>query len=292
MIKYLASLFVVALGYMLLTSQPVSAADSLQVRPLLYQETIEKNQAKRGAIDIANGSEIDAEYSLSVRLFRQASNDGSLEFYDNPDVTDGIQLDITEVALKSKEVARVTFGVDGAKLPEGDIFAVIFVTTKHATTPHAIVPAAQVGTLLILQNGTPGPRQAEIQDLALPQIQTGDKIKGTVTVRNPAAANVSTGFFPQMSVKVEPWGAASQFNGPLVYASKARTFDFSVPSNQFGFFKVTVTANNASQSQYVFLITGVWRTIVGIVLIALFIVAVGLTIWRVLRRRKRRKSKQ
>lgn len=284
--KYLFAFFAISLGYLLVASSTVSAADTLQIRPLLYQEKLEKGQAKRGAVDIANGSDKEAEYSLSVRLFRQTGNDGSLEFYDNPDVTDGIILDITEIDLKAKEAARITFSVDSSKLPEGDVFAVILATTKHTTSPQSIVPAAQVGTLLILQNGTPGPRDAQIEALDIPQIQTGDRVKGTVTVKNPAAAETSTGFFPHMSVRMEPWGSTTQFNGPLVYASRSRTFDFSVPSNQFGIFKVTVTANNVSESRYVFLVTGIWRTILAIGIVGLLVIAVGIAVWRIRRHRR------
>jgi len=259
-------------------------ADTLQVRPLLYKETLSKGEAKRGAIDIANGSQDKEEYALSVRLFRQVGDDGSLEFYDRPDVTDGILLDVTSIELNPKDAARITFTVDGSKLPQGDVFAVILVTTKHTTAPDSIVPAAQVGTLLVLQNGQPGPRTAQIDTLSIPQIQTGDKVTGTVTVKNPASMKQTTGFFPQMKVSIEPWGATTQFEGPLVYAGRARTFDFSVPSSQFGVYKMTVSANGSTESRYVFLMTGKWQVIaplLGVALLGLIIVTVlGVRLYR------------
>jgi hypothetical protein len=256
----------------------------------MYKEKLDKGQVKRGAIDISNASTIDADYGLSVKLFRQVDSSGRLEFYENPDVTKGISLDISDISLKAKEVARVVFSVDSAKLPEGDIFAVIFVETKHAVSPQAIVPAAQVGTLLVLENGKPGPRDAEISSLELTEVQTGDEIKGAITVKNPAQTTGQTGFFPDMKVTVEPWGSSKQFSGPLIYAGNARTFDFSVPSNQFGIFKLTVSANGASESQYVFLATGQWKAVPIIVLVIALAIAGLLILWRLRIRKKRVKK--
>ena len=279
------------LGYCLWFAPSASAADMLQVRPLLYKEKIETGQVKKGAIDLANGSDAAAEYELSVRLFRQVDNEGSLEFYDKPDVTDGIHLDVTSIELKSKDAARVTFSVDSTKLPAGDVFAVIFITTKHTKTPQAIVPAAQVGTLLVLQNGDPGPRTAQIEQLAVTQFQTGDTIKGQVTIKNPAPADAATGFFPHMQVRLEPWGASTQFDGPLVYAGRARTFDFSVPSSQFGLYKMTVTANDASASRYVFLVTGKWKIIAQLLAVVLIcLIALAVISSKIIRRKRRMKK--
>lgn len=271
--KYIIGVILSITVWAMVAPLTAHAADLLQVRPLIYKEKLNKGEAKHGAVDIANGSDKPATYNLSVRLFRQVSNDGTLEFYDRPDITAGIHLDATEVDLQSKEAARITFSIDSSKLPSGDIFAVILVTTKHTPSPQTIVPAAQVGTLLVLQNGEPGPRIDQIELLTVPRVQIGDKLSGTVTVKNPASADTSTGFFPRMTVKIVPWGASTQFDGPLVYAGRSRTFDFSVPSSQFGLYKVIVTANNATASRYVFLITGKWRLILPLIAIVLVIIA-------------------
>lgn len=279
------------IGVSLLMAPSASAADMLQVRPLLYKEKLENGQAKHGAIDIANGADTAAEYELTVKLFRQVSDSGALEFYDKPDAIEGIHLDATRIELKPKDAARITFSVDGSKLPAGDIFAVILVKTVHTTTPQAIVPAVQVGTLLILQNGAPGPRAAVISDLTVTQIQTGDAIKGTATIKNPAPADAATGFFPKMQVRLEPWGASTQFDGPLVFAGRSRTFDFSVPSSQFGLYKMTVTANNTSASRYVFLVTGKWRIIAPLLaVIVVGLVLLGIIITKIIRKRRRAKK--
>ena len=270
----------------------VAAADVVQMRPLMYQEILAKGQSKRGVVDLSNGSDEKTEYNLSVRLFRQVGDDGSLEFYDQADVTSGIRLDVTNIVLNPKDAARITFSVDSSKLPQGDVFAAIFATTKRPTVPQAIVPVAQVGMLLIIQNGTPGPRDARIDELNISQLQTGDKLSGTVTVTNPAPPEKSTGFFPKMSVRLEPWGSSTKFDGPLVYAGRSRTFNFSVPSNQFGLYKVTVTANNTSESRYVFLITGKWKIIVPLILIALVgLFAVGMILAKIFRHRKSSKKR-
>ncbi|MBI3889264.1 hypothetical protein HY312_01645 [Candidatus Saccharibacteria bacterium] len=253
---------------------PASAADNLQMRPLQYRETLDVGQQKKGVVDVANGSDDTAQVALTVRFFKQVGDDGTLEFYDRPDETDGITLDIDSVELKGKESARIGFTVDSSKLPQGDVFAVIFATTVHQGAPQTIVPSVQVGTLLLLQNGKVGPRSAAITDLKLGIFQFGDKVKGTVAVKNPANSASATGFFPAMKVAIGPWGAESKFEGPLVYAGRTRSFDFSVPSNQFGIYKVTVVANNATETRYVFLITGVWRYVVPGLLVLLLIIGI------------------
>lgn len=273
--KYLFITMLIIGGMALVHGTSVSAADNLQIRPLQYREVLDIGQQKKGVVDIANGSDEAVNVALKVQFFKQVSDDGTLQFYDNPDEAAAITLDVTDIELKAKESARIGFTADSSKLPQGDVFGVIFATTKHEGAPQTIVPSVQVGTLLLLQNGKPGPRAAAIADLNLDFFQFSSQVKGSVAVKNPARGDQLTGFFPVMKVSVGPWGNETKFEGPLVYAGRTRTFDFSVPSNQFGIFKVTVSANNATQSRYVFLVTGVWRVIVPVAIVLAILGTLG-----------------
>lgn len=286
--RYILAAFICVGIVATLAHDSVHATDNLQMRPLLYRETIEIGQQKRGVVDIANGSAETAGVLLQVRFFRQIGDDGELTFYDNADEAAAIVLDVSDIELKGKEAARVGFTIDGAKLPQGDIFAVVFATTKHPGAPQTIVPTVQVGTLLILENGRPGPRAARIAGLSVAPFQAGGTVRGTVSVANPANPERASGFFPKIKVEISPWGRSTQFDGPLIYAGRTRTFDFSVPSNQFGLFKITVHANGASESRYVFLMTGWWRIVVPVGMLIIVLFAAFIWWWR--RRDERRKK--
>lgn len=282
--KYTVTAFVLIIIASFCYAGSAHAADSLQIRPLIYKETLTSGQKKRGVVDVSNASDKTATIHMNVQLFRQIDNDGSLEFYDRPYVASAIIPDIQDFDLGPKEAVRIGFTVDSTKLPTGDIFAAIFATTQHSLMPQAIVPAARVGTLLVLENGTPGPRQATISNITVAPFQIDSKIKGTVSVYNPANPDTSTGFFPLINVQVSPWGESTKFDGPLVYAGRTRTFDFSVPSNQFGIYAVKVQANNATKTVYVFVMTGRWRILVPLITFA--IILASLVIWWWLRRRR------
>ncbi|RYF28297.1 MAG: hypothetical protein EOO17_05115 [Chloroflexi bacterium] len=123
---------VILIAVLLFNAQPASAADTLQLRPLMYKESLDVGESKRGVVDIANGSDQTAQVVLSVRFFRQTGDDGTLQFYDRPDETDGIVLDVSDIELSPKDAARIGFTVESSKLPQGDVFAAIFATTKSA----------------------------------------------------------------------------------------------------------------------------------------------------------------
>lgn len=270
----------VAIGVSLTAGTVTHAGDSIQMRPLLYKETLTPGQTKRGAIDIANASTAKVSLHVSVKFFRQIDDNGTLQFYEKPDEAAAIVPEYTDFDLEAKEAMRLIFTVDSAKLPQGDVFAVIMVSTqnKSESGKQAITPNVQLGTLLILQNGAAGPRHAELSQLSLLPVQIGGAaVKGKVDVTNPADPDTSTGFFPQMKARVEPWGASTHFDGPLVYAGRTRTVDFSVPSDQFGIYKVTIGANDTTVSQYVFLMTGKWTWLAPVALGALTLCIIGIT---------------
>lgn len=273
----LAGLLIVSFCFL---PAPASAEEGVQLRPLLYRESLDAGQQKRGVLDVANPTKEKVVMQVTVKLFRQKNDDGKLEFYEKPDVTVGIVPEYTEFELGPKDALQLAFTVDGNKLPQGDVLAAIFVKTKDSIKAGkpSINPSVEAGTLLILQNGKAGPRTVEIASLDVPLLQFGELVRGTASIKNPASDNRPSGFFPQIKVRIEPWGAKKEFEAPLVYVGRTRTFDFSLPSDQFGVYKVVFSANNATSERYIFVMTGKWRYLVplGFVLI---LVAGGAGIW-------------
>lgn len=250
------------------------ATDGIQIRPLIYRETLTDGQVKKGVVDIANPTNKKLSLHITIKLFRQITDDGKLEFYDKPDVTAAIIPEYTDFELEAKDALRLNFTVDASKLPEGDVFAALFATTQPAASKgreQMLLPAVQVGTLLVFQNGQVGTRHTEISDLQIPFFQFGTAIQGRVSVTNPANTNTSTGFFPKLKVTTLPMGPSKQFEGPLVYSGRTRSVNFDLPTDQFGFYKIVVTANDVVAERYVFVMTGIYRFILPAIFVGIVI---------------------
>jgi len=248
-------------------------AESIRITPLQYQTDLKKGEKKKGSVDISNPSAERVTLRLYVNGFSQVDDKGNLAFFEDEQIKKGLLLDYDSVTLDPRQTLRLFFVADGTKLPSGDVFGVIFAETTPANNPGTST-SVRVGTLVMLTNGTPGPRVAEISHMDIPFFQFGDMFGGEVTVTNPAKKGSATGFFPDMTVDVAPWGGKSVFKGPLIFASNTRTFSFEKPSNQFGIYTVKITANNAEKTIQVFLVTGWWRVIV----LSLLVFAVGLLV--------------
>lgn len=243
-------------------SSPAAAA-GLQIRPLLYKEQLKAGETKKGYVEVSNALHTPTKLRLHIKEFRQINGAGNLEFFTSESLTAAVKLDLTEVDLGPREAARVYFAVDGTKLPPGDIFGSIFAATV-AQSDAGIIPSAQVGTLLILENGRPGPREAAITRPQTPLLQTGNSITGAVDVTNVASKDAPSAFFPVMRASFGPvWGESRQFEGPLIFAGITRKVSFSVPSrNRIGVFKITVEGHGAKAEKWVLLVTGFWRPVV------------------------------
>lgn len=285
-------LAVLAVGITVFAGAPTANAETVRIQPLQLQTSLKKGEKKKSFVDITNPTFQEVELRLYVNGFKQVNDKGSLTFFDSEQLAAGIKLDFESVKLGARQTLRLYFLVDGTKLPTGDIFAAIFaqsVPVQRAGTNTAV----RVGSLLMLTNQTPGSRKAEITRLDVPFLQIGDSLRGVMAVKNPAPEGKVTGFFPAMKVEVRPWGGARSFKGPLIFAGKTRTFSFTMPSNQFGIYAVTVHANQATKTTYVFLITGWWRIIAPLILILLIGAAALLWKWQHRRQRvhfRRRRS--
>lgn len=258
-------------------------AQGVQIRPLMYEEKLEPGETKKGFVDISNPANREVSLSTHVQGFKQVDAEGNLEFFDVEYLEEAIQLDFTEFTLGPKEAMRLYFTIDSKKMPEGDIFAALFARTKPSDTNEGISTAAEVGTLLVIENGNGGPRNVELTDLSLPYFYIGSAISGSVNVRNTANPEESTGFFPQLTAKIGPvFESEEKFKGPLIFAGITRTVGFEMPTNHFGVYNFTVSSHGTETNQWTFLITGWWR---WVVLAATLAILASFITWRIVRKR-------
>jgi P pilus assembly chaperone PapD len=248
-----------------------AGALSLQVQPLSYQESLGKGEKKKGFIDITNPTSETITLQTSVEAFRQTDNNGSLRFYKDEQIEAGIIPDFSEFTLKGGQTMRLMFLVDGTKLPEGDIFAGLMATNLPDQKGN-MAQAVRVGTLLILTNGTPGARQAEVTSLDTSVFQLGGSVSGSYTVRNTAPSSTSSGFYPEVSISLWPFGATKKQQSSLVFAGRERSNQFELPTKQIGIYKITVGYGASQKSNWIVVASPVW--IGGIILLAVALAVV------------------
>lgn len=276
----------VSLGALVMTDTPVYA-QSLQIQPLLYKENFKPGEVKKGFINVSNSGASTVTVITEVQAFKQIDNQGNLQFFDSKEVTEAIVPDLKEFQLQPREALRLYFSIDSKKLPGGDNFAALLTRTK-GDAQNGIASNVRVGSLLVIQNGEPGPRNAEIKGISTSFFQWGKGAKAVVQVKNTADPNKTTAFFPIISASLKPFGSnikiANPPASPLIFAGITRSVNIELPSNVIGIYRMDVSAGKNVESKWVFLITGFWRWVV--VGLALLIPVFLLTIW-LLRGRKR-----
>ncbi len=253
--RFLSALMISVFALVVLS--PQVGAESLKIAPLKYEATLKKAETKKGYVDVSNPEYVPVDVKLSVQAFRQIDNDGSLQFYDNTQVSSGVTLDLASFTLKPRTAMRVYFLLDGSKLPTGDIFAAIFASTQPAISSGA-VQSVRVGTLLFLTNGTPTSHQADITAIGASLFQIGDGLNATISVHNPGDEKSYTGFFPELTVKAQPYSTRT-VQGPLVFAGRTRTVDYVQNGDYFGPIRILADTGNESSAKWVFAVTGYWR---------------------------------
>lgn len=270
---------------LLIVSQQIAPASalSLKMQPLIYKDTLKKGEKKKGFIDVSNPGPAKLRLKTSVLAFRQIDDKGSLQFYDEPQITAGIIPDLDTFELGPRAAIRLYFLIDGNKLPSSDVFASLFVSTVPDQKSGSAT-SVRLGTIFVLTNGTPGPRDAEITGINTSFWHFGDGVNGTYTVKNTAREGTATGFFPSVLATIEPFGRQQQFDSKLVFAGNTRQNDFQLKSSRLGFYKLSVKYGDSKQEKWVFMATGYWR-ILGICIIAL---ALAASVWRLKQRWKRR----
>lgn len=278
--RYWLTGWIIVVGWAFMSAPSVYAEPALGVQPLQYVDALKKGERKKAFIDISNPSMQPVTVRLKAQAFKQVDGKGTLSFYDDQKITDGIQLDYQEAEIPAKKALRLYFVVDGTKLPTGDVFAAIFAQTKPDRGAGA--PAVRVGTLLILTNDTPGVRQAEITQFQVPWLQIGEHTTGQVAIKNTAPGGSTSGFFPTVTISSWPIGKPTTIHGPLLYTGITREIPFETPSSQLGIYKLTASFGTSHREAWTVIITGVWRWIlIGMMLIVLVL------IWLLVRSRRR-----
>lgn len=264
-------LLVLAVVFAVFPSSLLSAT-SLKMQPLLYNETIAKGEKKKGFIDISNPTGQTIILQTSVQAFTQTDDNGSLQFYDNEQVRAGIIPDLSEFTIGPREALRMYFLIDGTKLPQGDVFAAIFVSTKANQESKGISQSVRLGTILTLVNGTPAARQASVESLSTSFINFGTSIDGSYRIKNTADSSATTGFYPEVTVQIEPFTQATKSQSPLVMTGKSREGTFSLHGDRFGIYKLTASYGNSRQSHWIFVVTGFWQWLAPLIAVLLVLV--------------------
>ncbi len=259
-------------------SQPVSAL-SLKIAPHSYEASLGKGEVKKGFVDVSNPEYRSVKVRFAVQAFRQAADDGSLQFYDSEQLRAGVKLDYETMTLGPREAYRVYFILDGSKLPEGDVFGAIFATTVPEGAGSA-EQAVRVGTLLLLQNGTPSAHEAHVVGFRAGWLQVGEGLWATIKLKNPAPENAATGFKPKITFASQPYGSKI-VDGPLLFAGRTREVQYTQPGNYFGPMYLKASVGESSRGHVVFAITGYWRWLAPVLLV----VALAVLGWSLKRRR-------
>jgi hypothetical protein len=249
----------------------------LQVNPLQYEDTLTTSAVKLGYIEVANPSDTTISLQANVQGFRQAGTDGRLSFFDDAEISDGIKVDLPKFNLGPREAIRVAFSVDPAKLPKGGVYAVIFFRTippTQSSNSSYVSESANIGTLLLLQNGATGAHIGEISRLDVPFWQFGRGLTGGLNYRNTDRSKTAVGFKPSLTIRVLPWGKAGTFSTGLVLPASERIFRFDRTGSYFGFLPVTLTDTDSGHhaTRWVFALTGWYQWLVLTLLVFVIVV--------------------
>ncbi len=266
---------------------PSVHAESLKIAPLIYDDVVlGKGEVKKGFVDISNPEYQKQTVQLQVKAFRQIDDQGSLEFYSNEQVAAGITLDFDKITLDNRGAMRVYFVLNGAKLPQGDVFAAILASTIPSSRG-AAAQSVSVGTLLIIQNGTPVSHTAEIMSFDSNWLQIGDGLSARMRVRNPADAKSSTGHYPSIVVAAQPY-ATMTVKGPLLFAGRTRAVEYREQGSFFGPIYLKASVGTSSKGQLIFAVTGYWRWLAPLLLVFFIVMTIVLRRSLLRRLRKRR----
>ena len=261
----LFGLLVGIISSLLLTD--ISHATTLEMRPLIYRDSLKSGDKKRGFVDISNPSGKTLELRTSVQAFRQISDHGDLEFYDSAKLSSGILIDLDSFTLKPRETLRLYFLIDGTKLPEGDVFAAIFASSYEDRTQGTNL-MVRVGTLLVISNATPAKHVAEVDRLEAPFFQVGDSVTASLDIRNTTDTKNANGFYPEIQMLLQPY-ASKTVTGPLVFAGRTRTIDYRDPGNYFGPMLLQAKSGDSHKSQLIFAVTGYWRWLAPLIFVVI-----------------------
>lgn len=262
-----------------------ASALGLKIAPLSYEAELQKGETKKGFVDISNPYSTPVQVKLEAQAFRQIDDEGSLEFFASEQITQGVRLDYNTITIGAREAYRVYFLLDGTKLGEGDSFAAIFAST----VPKAQAGSAQsvrVGTILTIQNGTPVEHRADVVGFVAAWLQTGEGLRATLNVKNPSDPKEATGFYPTIRMATVPYGGRD-VEGPLIFAGRTRSVEYSQPGNYFGPLWLSASVNESSKGQLILAVTGYWRWLAPILAVVFLTIIFILRRSGILRRKRK-----
>lgn len=261
------------MGVVLTCLVPAAAlADAgLQLNPLRYDDVITGTVVKNGFIDVSNPSDTTVTIRTSVRGFKQADLAGNLSFFIDDALTAGIRPSLETFDLGPRESLRLVFSVDPSKLPQGGVYAAIFFTTippEAQSQATYIIETANVGSLLLFQNGGSDVKVGRIARFDLPLIQLGSGISGTVQFQNTNRNTGGVAFSPNLSSRVFPWGKSAKFTGPFVMPQSTREFTYQRAGSYFGLLPVTLstTEGHFGITRWVLVCTGWYQWLLLVLL--------------------------
>jgi len=283
---------IVAIAISLFLISPVSAT-SISIAPLTYQTALEASENQKGYVDILNPEASETTVHLKAQAFRQIDNQGSLQFYDDAAIAEGVKLDLTDITLGPNEGVRVYFLLDASALPSGDVFAAILASTGEAGENIVTVPSAQVGTLLLLTNGTPPEHHATVSGFSADWLQIGTGVKAQIDVSNTdPVAGQALGFMPKIQFGINPYHKQT-VDGPLIFSGRSRVVEYIQTGNYFGPVMLEATVNGSSQTRFIFAVTGFWQWLAPLLAIGLISLIVLGIYWlkkRPLKQRRKQRS--
>jgi hypothetical protein len=245
-------------------------AASIQIQPTIYKNVIlKKGEKAKSFVDISNPTATTQEIRLTVQRYKQIDDSGSLTFFDDESVSKGVKLDLDNFELNPRDSIRVFFQLDGTILPFGDIFAAIFART--VPRDGMVAQAVQVGTLLAVTNGTPAAHTATIDNLSASPFQWSDSIDAALTVKNTAPEGSATGFFPQITVNLQPYSSRT-VEGPLVFAGRSRSVSYTQKGSYFGIIRLNVQTDSGQASRWLFAVTGYWRWLAPTIIFGILLI--------------------
>lgn len=269
---------------------PAHADAGLQLNPLKYEDKITGDTVHRGYIDIANPADTSVTVQTSVRGFRQVDLDGNLAFYDDATLSAGIIPDLPSFELSARDAIRMYFSVVPTKLSHGAIYAAIFFRTIPTNGPSDtsyLTASANLGTLLILQNGRANAPSGKISSWNLPYFQFGSGIGGIATLLNTSSQEASP-LTAELESKVGWIGTPAKVASGLVTPGTSRNFHIFRTGSYIGILPVQLRDTNtgASATGWTLVCTGWYRFVLPILIVTiLFFVG-----QRYLHRRRRKKK--
>lgn len=257
---------------------------SLQLNPLKYEENLPDATVRQGFVEVSNPSDTSVTVTTSVQGFKQADLDGNLTFFDDAQLTSGIIPNLSSFILGPREAIRVTFSVNPSKLPKGGVYAVLFFRTQPeaaSSNVSYLLESANVGTLLLLQNGPAGKVSGEISKLSFPLWQFGNGIKGAITYHNSDRNTGGSAVTPRLSVKIPFFGKGHPSASALVLPQSARNIPIALTGSYLGILPVQVSAEGSPhRTAWIIACTG-WYSYL---LLVLMVGGAALGIWQVVRR--------